>query len=298
MKKLNKLTHQLNKIKAKYRIIASSHLKELEKEIEDLNIQGKIKKSFYDQYLSNFQFSPSGYNFNTFSVIVIAIPQRISLVAFHLNNRVLKTVIPPTYIYKKVRNSCCEILSGIFGYNNISRAFLPVKLLATRSGLGKYGRNNICYINGMGSFARIEAFFINQQLDRDDWQHKKMIEMCKECYQCAENCPTKCIKTAGFIIDAENCLTYSNEKPGYFSKSLSPTAHNALLGCMQCQLVCPANRSFIKEKSQVESFSEDESKLIINNQLDASLSLKKKLIQLDMEEYKAVLSRNLNALIQ
>ena len=36
---------------------------------------------------------------------------------------------------------------------------LHVKLLAVRSGLGKYGRNNICYIDDWGSMINLFAYF-------------------------------------------------------------------------------------------------------------------------------------------
>ncbi len=40
----------------------------------------------------------------------------------------------------------------------VARARIPVKLLAVRTGLAQYGRNNIAYVRNMGSLVRLDAF--------------------------------------------------------------------------------------------------------------------------------------------
>ncbi len=296
---LKNLDHRLKQNNLKYRIISVIHLKELQKEIEALNKTGKINNSVYDKYdLSRFQFVPTKEDFNAQSIIIIAIPQKISIISFQVEDETIKTIIPPTYIYSEARNYCINLLSEIFGDDyQYNTAFLPVKLLAASSGLGRYGRNNLIYVDEMGSFARLEAFFIDRELDRDDWQKKEIHPQCENCYRCIMNCPTKCLKSDEFVFDAGKCLTFFNENDGDFPEKLKANVHNAIVGCMKCQIVCPANHAFLKEKESIESFIKKETHFILNNQPNASIELTIKLKKWDMDEYQNVLERNLKVLL-
>lgn len=92
-------------------------------------------------------------------------------VAFHLRGKSFPIFIPPTYLYyPNLRAE--EILKRILspgGYQT-ARTNLPLKLLAARSGLGSYGKNNICYVPGMGSYHRLMAFYSDDPASEDSWQ--------------------------------------------------------------------------------------------------------------------------------
>ena len=75
-----------------------------------------------------------------------------------------------------------------------------MKLVAARSGPGRYGRNNICYVEGMGSFHGLEAFYINYPSGADDWQKIEMMDICSSCLLCMENCPTQVIPVEEEIV--------------------------------------------------------------------------------------------------
>jgi epoxyqueuosine reductase len=296
---LKKLDTIMSKHNAKYRIVSAVHLKELQKEIEALNRSGRINPEIYSSNLTPFLYNPPDPIDSPQSVIVIAMPQNMSIVFFKPNGKIVKAVIPPTYLYRNMRKKCIDILSEVFGNDiEIKRAFLPLKLLAVRSGLGRYGRNHLCYVDGMGSFARLEAFFIPFQPDRDDWKHKEMLPQCGNCSNCIMNCPTQCIQSDEILIDAGRCITFFNENEGEFPEELHPKAHNAIMGCMRCQTVCPLNRPLLKYKTTVETFSEEETSLILENSPHTSETLTEKLKHLDMDGYQSVLSRNLKALIK
>ena len=304
MQSLEKLDLKLKQYNAQYRIVSSDHLNELQEEIEDLNRKGKINPEIYNSNLTPFQYKLPESNNSTRLLIIIAIPQKISIVVFKLNGKNVKTIIPPTYLFSKVKRMCIGILSEVFGNKiEIIRAMLPLKLLAARSGLGRYGRNHLCYVDGMGSFVRLEAFFIQYRTDRDDWQHKEMLQNCENCYKCVLICTTKCIKNEELnnkvlIIEAGRCITHYNENEGAFPPELHPGAHNALVGCIKCQAVCPVNHPYLKEKEVIETFTEEETDLILKNKLDTSEAISDKLKNMDMDEYQPVFSRNLKALIQ
>jgi epoxyqueuosine reductase len=181
----------------------------------------------------------------------------------------------------------------------VTRAVLPFKLLAIRSGLGKYGKNNICYVDGMGSFVRLEAFYTNYRFPSDDWQEKKMMERCAGCSLCQQNCPTHCIPSDRFLIHADHCLTYLNENEGEFPAWVNPSSHNALVGCMRCQIVCPENKQFLHLKEQPIAFTEEETTLLLQKTSREQIpqTLAKKLVSLDIDEYYSVLGRNLSVLV-
>ena len=42
-----------------------------------------------------------------------------------------------------------------------------MKLAAVRSGLAQYGRNNICYVEGMGSFFSFHAYLTDRVFEED-----------------------------------------------------------------------------------------------------------------------------------
>ncbi|MEE9378294.1 MAG: hypothetical protein V3V33_09695 [Candidatus Lokiarchaeia archaeon] len=80
-------------------------------------------------------------------------------------------LIPPTYLYGlKVINEMIEFLTEILkpGEYNVAYARLPQKTLAVRSGLAEYGRNNITYIPGMGSFHRLTTLYSDFPTEEDN----------------------------------------------------------------------------------------------------------------------------------
>jgi epoxyqueuosine reductase len=212
-------------------------------------------------------------------------------------------IVPPTYVHwqetnKQVEGLLTEIL-GPRGYR-VAQATLPVKLLAVRSGLGAYGKNNICYVPGMGSFHRLAAFCSDLSCQEDNWQESQMMESCQNCSACLRNCPTGAITSERFLLHAERCITFHNERGGDFPFPawLDPSWHNCLVGCLYCQRVCPQNKDFLKWVEEGAEFSQEETALLLegvpSHQLSAATV--SKLGQLDLMEYLDALPRNLSAL--
>jgi epoxyqueuosine reductase len=296
------LASEFGKMKGKFRIVSVSHLEELKEDISRSVQEAKIEETFYDRYLSFFQFRNPEELPNARNIIIISVPQGMTLVNFRYKGRDNRVIIPPTYIYSRIKNDCIRILSKVFNGSGYSYAgaLLPYKLLVTRSGLGKYGRNNIIYVEGTGSFHRLQAFFTDYPFNTDNWQEKEVMENCKDCSACLEACPTKAILADRFLINAEKCLTYFNENEASLPDWINPQSHNALVGCMKCQLICPINRDFLHMKEAGEIFSEEETNSILKEvPLD---SLPKytlgKLKRLNIDEYYTIVSRNLALLIK
>ena len=297
----DKLNSEFKKLHAKLRTVSIIHLKELQEEINEWKRKGQITEKFFKQNYGEFIFHPPITFHNVHSIIVIGIPQKITPVNFFYKGERYQTVIPPTYMYSKVRATCKEILSKILdkkGYS-VDYAILPLKLLAVKSGLGQYGKNNICYIDGMGSFCRLQAFYTDYEFPTDDWNEKEIMESCTTCNLCQKVCPTHCIPKERFLIHADHCLTYLNENEGDFPLWVNAQSHNALVGCMHCQIVCPLNKKFLQLYEQTIDFSEDEISMILKNTSYELIppTLTKKLADLNLDEYYSLLGRNLSVLM-
>ncbi len=183
---------------------------------------------------------------------------------------------------------------------NLYSAELPEKLLAVRSGLAQYGKNNITYIEGTGSFHRLRAFLSDLPDIEDSWLGLQSMELCNKCSACINKCPTGAIAPHRFLIQAEKCLTFHNERQAEFPDWIEPSWHNCLIGCMACQSVCPANKKLLNRFEEKESFTEEETGLILKGtsryQLPRATIGKLQRIYLwdDMD----IIPRNLNVLIE
>lgn len=295
------LKFEFEKINAKFKTVSIIHLKELQDEINEWKQKKLITKKFFNQNYGEFIFTPPKNIPDVQSIIIIGIPQKITSVHFSYKGKEYQTVIPPTYIYSGIRSICNEILSRILekkGYL-VDRAILPLKLLAVRSGLGQYGKNNICYVDGMGSFTRLEAFYTNYEFPNDDWYEKRIMKACKTCYLCKNACPTHCIPKKRFLIHADHCLTHFNENVQDFPNWVSNKSHNAIVGCMRCQIVCPMDKKFLQTNEQIINFSEEEISIILQKIPYKNIlpTLAKKLENLNLKEYYSLLGRNLKVIM-
>jgi len=270
------LFSQLEERGYKGRIVSVQHLGELQEGIEGHHRQGLFDEEFYQKWLAGFVFSPPDSLPGARSLIVVATPQPQFRVVFTWNGEKLPFLIPPTYVdYKETKERVKELLAGILGPAGyrVEQAKLPEKLLTVRSGLGAYGKNNICYVPGMGSFHEPVAFYSDLPCREDNWQELQMMERCQNCSACLRHCPTGAIPStplrAGtserFLLHAERCITFHNEKPGNipFPTWLDPSWHNCLVGCLHCQRVCPENKDFLERVEEGSEFSEEETALIL-----------------------------------
>ncbi len=178
------------------------------------------------------------------------------------------------------------------------KANLPWKLLAVHSGLAQYGKNNITYVNGMGSYHRLVAFISDLPGAEDHWQAPRVLERCENCKACMKACPTGAITADRFLLNGERCLTFHNERRGEFPQWIKPSWHNCLVGCLYCQKACPVNKDIPQSIEEGPVFSENESAVILlgTPKNEVPRNVIQKLKNLDMIEYLPVLGRNLRAL--
>jgi len=246
-------------------VVPIEHVAQLKYEIEENINQGRIDAGLYQEYLTHFRFDFAATLQGACSVIITAAPQPQRRVTFHFNGQTFPVVIPPHY-YRDTDNAISEILENILnssGYR-FHPVALPLKLLAVCSGMAKYGKNNIAYVENLGSFVRLKAFLSDMPPSRSDWLEPHVMKECDRCKACLNECPTKAIVPERFLIHAERCITFFNEDTAEFPEWIEPAWHNSLIGCMKCQLVCPVNKRFIKWVEEGEDFDEAETQLILN----------------------------------
>jgi epoxyqueuosine reductase len=113
-------------------------------------------------------------------------------------------------------------------------------------------------------------------------------------------CPTAAVGSDRFLLHAERCLTFLNERPKDFPGWLSPAWHNSLVGCMICQKVCPANKDVVKWTAAGATFDNAETDLILNGGSEERLPREtfEKLKKHGMMAYYDVVGRNLKTLIE
>ena len=282
------------------KVVAMEHLKELEDELILRKKIDNFDEAFYQERLTSFKFTLTTTLSESGSIIIIAVPQPKVLLIFNWQGEDYPVFIPPTYDIssnEKTKKELEEILVPE-GYT-VEPTVLPLKLLAVRSGLAEYGRNNICYIPGKGSFYRLMTFFSNLPCLEDFWRPVCMMNSCHRCRACVKTCPTGAIDERRFLLHAELCLSFHNEHSGDFPDFIDPSVHHCLFGCLRCQDVCPENKklSWIKEK---ESFLEDETTFILNNNPfnDIPYSTRQKLERLCLIDDYPLLSRNLSLVLK
>jgi epoxyqueuosine reductase len=274
---------------------------ELHREIEAHHKKGLLDEELYDAYLASFDFECQRKLANAGSLIIVSVPQPQARVVFEWEQNSYSVIIPPTYDCS-VDERVADLLRAYLGPQGyqLQKVRLPQKLLAVRSGLAQYGKNNITYVKGSGSFHRPVVFISDFPCEADSWGEPAVLEHCEKCSACMKACPTDAIGSDRFLLHAERCLTYLNERPKDFPEWLSPSRHNSLVGCMICQKVCPANKAVVKWIENGATFDREETALILNGVSDDRLPQKTldKLKNLEMIEYYDVLGRNLRALTE
>lgn len=278
-------------------------------EVEGVYARGLLAPQLFEEYQGYWRFEPSGQVREPRSLIVVAWASPPVKLRFCLAEGALEVVVPPTYISAQRRRECLEAARSVLapaGYG-VEWARVPVKLLAVGTGLAQYGRNNIAYVPGLGSLARLGALCTDADLGAGDSGRSPVVTgsdmsfmaACTRCRRCSKACPTGCIPEEGTVIDASRCLTEANENEGEWPDWVPVGAHNSLVGCMRCQESCPVNRPYLRqEPATVAEFDSEETDLLMQGLPAERLpqALKARLAALDMDGYETVLGRNLRAL--
>jgi epoxyqueuosine reductase len=261
------------------KIVSIEHVRDLQREIQGHHQNGHLDQELYGGYLDRFDFDiPENFS-EAKSLIIVSAPQPHVRVAFAWQGQILHGIIPSTYSLAtdhQIKNRLEGLLKPQ-GYH-LEQKRLPEKLC----------------------LHRLAVFVSDLLCVADNWGEVKTLKTCDGCTACMDACPTGAIVSDRFLIHAERCITFHNERQGEFAKWLDPSWHNCLVGCLYCQNACPMNqklRNWIEDGSK---FSEEETADTVNGVSEDKIAEESvtKLETLGMMEYLDVLGRNLKVLIE
>lgn len=276
-------------------IIPFSCLNDIKKEMSEFAQRSDLNN--FQKWIINekYVFDPK-LDFEPKSIIIAAVGFKLGNAVFHYKGKTVTSVIDLAATAEEVE----KILSQGNSYRFFFDYWLPQKRLAVRSGMAEYGRNNICYVDDMGSLVTLFAFISDMPCDREyTWRKVKNMDICEECNLCLNNCPTGAILSDRFLIDNEKCLTSFNEfgtEP--FPDTVPKCAHHRVVGCSRCQQMCPGNKERFENITESVYFSEEETALLLSGTKfeDLPKELSEKIDAYCMRWFYDSLPRNLKAL--
>ncbi len=288
------------------RMIPIERLTDLRQDIADF--QNEQDLNGFQQYIVDhlYQLEPPATDFSIRSIIIIASPTpayaKVNIV-WQGKKIPMRCLAPSAPGKQAAAIATVQYLTQLLQptpYRIHAAPRLPRKRLAVRSGLAAYGRNNICYIEGMGSFFTLTTYFTDIPCPEDHWHDLRVMANCRHCLACQANCPTGAISQTRFLIDNERCLSYFNERPDAFPDWLPKSIHHCLYDCLMCQIGCPQNQDRINQVIGPIEFDKDETTLLLSGKPFAAFppALQTKVQLLGMDQWLGAIPRNLKVLIE
>jgi epoxyqueuosine reductase len=270
---------------------------------------GISRQQAFRSQIAPLSFTLPGDFQNAKSVVIVAAFARTMYATFRLNGQSYRIAVPHQYYRDdlnadSLRTVVEKEVIGSPGSRILDiTSRVPLKLLAARSGLGRYARNNLIFVDGMGSYNVLHAFLTDYQFRDDRWTNLEVLSRCNRCNHCDRVCPTACIDRSGFVINIDRCITLYNENAGRLPDWILPSMHHALMGCMKCQTACPINDGVAGVSGELGEVSEEETRRIVQGDVDDALL---KILQQKLRHFPAVnardtfpvLTRNLRALVR
>ncbi len=216
-------------------------------------------------------------------------------------------VLPPTYAnYASTAVGVLACLKSDFGLSDrqIERASAPLKSLAALSGLTRYGRNNICYAEGLGSYIQLMAFVTSVEVGgknppstESTLMENQRLARCSGCRACVSACPAGAIDPERFLIHAERCYTLFSEEMSPIPESVPTPSPQCLVGCMKCQEACPENKGLLRHESTGIIFDREESRAMLEDPEGKDVrtwkGIREKLAPLGVSDDAALYARNI-----
>ena len=287
-----------------FRSVAVERIAELKGWMDQLDQAGKLTANkTWRRYIASFQYAPPPALASARSLIVMSTPLKNARIVFNVAGKRHPVLIPSGYADDGLKLADYHAMlyqSGIVPEGSkLERARLPLKQLAVRSGLAAYGKNNITYVDGYGSYHQLLAFYSEHPLE-DHWGRLKTLRLCKGCSICIKECPGRAIRESSFVIDPEKCITLYNELPDPLPDWIPAKAHNALVGCLKCQYACPGNDGLQSDFWDLGDVDEAETSALLSGKIDTKMerALKVKLQRIGGGDDLPYIARNLTLVLK
>jgi epoxyqueuosine reductase len=269
--------------------------------------RGEIDPNFFEENLGFIRELNDFEMKRPSSLIMVAVPRPAHIVSFEFDDIIIEMVLPPTYVgyrslFETVRR---DLEKQVFaGQVQVTILSAPLKALAGLLGVVSYGRNNLTYIPDFGSYFQLAGFLGNTAIPKTETTKdnvKPVLSECAKCKACLKACPFGVIDQGRFLIHAEECYTLYSESPSPIPSEISSPSPDCIIGCMNCQMVCPVNKGRLKYQHTGISFSSIETHAILDpNQMNPELSeaIGTKFAPLGLSESGEILLRNFRRIIR
>jgi len=237
------------------------------------------------------------------SVIVGALPRSLTQATLTVDGAEHTVRVPPHYAgYFTLPDEMTRAADAALApFGHRAEGFAPpLKTLAACAGLARYGRNNISYVPGLGSYLILAACVTDAPPPEDaKWAEPLQLARCERCRACLRACPAGAIRADRFVLATERCLTFVNEDSTPFPEWVDPAWHTCAVGCLRCQQVCPENADVDLVVEPAVVFDEGESAAILTGTVSAGLAPATfaKLERSGLDYSPELIARNLRALI-
>ena len=153
--------------------------------------------------------------------------------------------------YQRVRKRKWALKERLNGYV-VAEPTRPYKDILEADGCFK-GKNTICIHPEYGTLFAVE---IIELLDFDFPVTKRAAtDSCGECRLCLDACPTKALTEKGFNRDI--CIRQLQDEGFIENEKLAKLLGNKVLGCNECQKVCPKNHYDLVSPTVDATFFDD-----------------------------------------
>ena len=154
--------------------------------------------------------------------------------AYHASNRLIDTL--------RADGILCE------------RAYVPIRELLTRSGVGTPLKNGLTYIPGFGTRYAVQTLFVNLPEPVFTAITEPAPARCASCHACERICPSHAIDEDGYHF--KKCArAYMGGDP---MEDWVMDAMSCMLGCELCQKTCPYNAGMKPIEEMPDAFRLEE----------------------------------------
>jgi epoxyqueuosine reductase len=285
------------------RVVAAERLDDLRRALAGVLASGELPGPTADHLAQEVAFDLPAAPRPVRSVVVGATPRPLTRAKLSVGGGERTVPIPPHYAgYHTLPGRLATALEEALApsRNAASRLEPPLKTLAASAGLARYGRNNITYVPGLGSYLLLAACATDAPPPDDAaWGEPLLLDRCERCSACLRACPSGAITADRFLLRTERCLTLVNEDEAPFPGWVDPAWHHCAVGCLRCQQSCPENAAVDLVVAPAEVFDEAESAAILAAAPTHALDTRtrEKLARCGLDYAPALIARNLHALL-
>ncbi len=275
-----------------HEVVSAERRADLKRELDAAHEAGLLSDLVFRSYGRIFDCAVPDECAGARSLIVGALPHPQSRVVFSHRGESFSALVPPTYVRyweltRRAEEAINRALAPLGHWARFAR--VPQKALAVHSGLARYGRNNIAYVPGLGSFHMLVSYYSSLECDADGWVEPALLDRCERCTACRRACPTGAIGDDRVALHQERCITFYSgySGPQEIPEWLDPNWIECLIGCRMCQMVCPENRFLNRWVGDVWRFSEEETSALLSGLTPATLpdGLREKLDAMGLIEF-------------